>query len=171
MLSALVLAVTLHTTPLTGALYRAGGGAGDGFSTVRALDTMFGAAEVQAEFEKLQAQYGESTPLVDAFDFAMRDAWHRAGQDDVRIASGSSLDGRGLALAVIRAGSHKNRFSVERLFGSLFPPRLAGDVLLDLDTKYGTDRASQFRKLADTFFADMGSDLGDTALKGAAGKR
>lgn len=159
MLSALVLAVTVHTAPLTGAFYRAGGGTGPGFSTVRAMDAMFGAAEVQAEFRKLQVQYGDTAPLVDAFDFAMRDAWQRAGKSDVRVDS-EPLAGQALARALVRAGSQRHLFSVQRLFGSLFPPQVAGDVLLDVDTKYGTDRSTAFQKMADTFFADMGQSLG-----------
>lgn len=169
MVTALVLAAALRTSPVTGALYAAGGGAGS-FSTVRALDAMFGAPQVEAELIKLRAQYGATSPLVDDFDFAMHDAWQRAGRADVSVRS-TPLAGRALARAIVRAGLHKRTFSVQRLFGTLFPPQIAGDVLLDVDTKYGTDQTAQFRTLANQFFADMGNTVGETGLKGAAAAR
>ena len=158
MFSALVLAVAMHTPPLTGALYNAGGGKGDGFSTIRALGAMYGPASVQNELQKLDVQFGDTSTFVTEFDFAMRDAWQRASKSDVAVDSDESLQGQNLGNAIVKAGRQGRRFSVERLFGALFPPQLAGDVLLDVDTKYGTDQAKQFRAIADAFFEDIASE-------------
>lgn len=157
-LGAFILAVTVHTSALTGALYGAGGGAGN-FSIVRALDTMLGEANVQAEMQRLQEQYGDTDAFVQTFDFAMNDAWSKAGRADVAIDTSRAMRGPQLANALIAAGTQGHRFTVQRLFGSLFPPQLAADVLLDVDVKYGRDAGTSFRRLTNAFFTDAQQTL------------
>lgn len=158
-----------HTSGLTGALYAAGGGAGN-FSTVRALNSMLGEENVQAEMQRLQAQFGDTDAFVQTFDFAMNDAWQKAGKANVAVRTSHELSGQQLANALISAGSQGHAFTVQRLFGALFPPQVAADVLLDVDVKYGRDTGTSFRKVADAFFTDTGQSLG-LALKGAGGTR
>lgn len=160
------LAVTQHTGGLTGALYAAGGGAGS-FSTVRALNSMFGAPTVQGEMQRLQDQFGDTSAFISMFDFAMDDAWQKAGKDDVAVSKASDLTGEQLATAVVSAGTQHRVFTVQRLFSSLFPPQVAADVLLDLDVKYGADASKNFKSMANSFFTDTGASLGVAALKGA----
>ena len=169
-LGAIVLAVAVHTSGLTGALYAAGGGAGN-FSTVRALNTMLGEANVQAEMQRLQDQYGDTGAFIEAFDFAMNDAWTKAGQANVSVRTTRELGGEQLANALITAGSQGHMFTVQRLFGALFPPQVAADVLLDVDVKYGRDTGTNFRKIANAFFTDTGQSLGVASLKGPGGTR
>ena len=149
----MMLAVTVYTSGLTGALYSAGGGAGS-FSTVRALNSMLGETNVQTEMQHLQDQYGDTGPFVQVFDFAMNDAWQKAGKSDVSIRANHDLSGEQLAQAVVTAGTQGHPFTVQRLLASLFPPQLAAEVLLDVDVKYGRDEGTDFRKLTDAFFSD-----------------
>lgn len=158
------LAVTEHTSGLTGAFYAAGGGAGS-FSTIRALNSMFGAPTVQGEIQHLQDQFGDTSSFISMFDFAMDDAWQKAGKDDVAVSKSSDLSGPQLGTAIVTAGTQHRVFTVQRLFGSLFPPQVAADVLLDLDVKYGADASKNFKAMANSFFTDTGSSLG-VALKG-----
>ena len=153
MLHGMIFAVTMYTSGLTGALYAAGGGAGE-FSTVRALNTMLGEANVQAEMQHLQDQYGDTTSFVPVFDFAMNDAWQKAGKADIRVRTDSALTGDELAHRIIAAGSQGHAFTVQRLLANLFPPQLAAETLLDVDVKYGRDEGTDFRKLTDAFFSD-----------------
>jgi len=159
------LAVTQHTSGLTGALYAAGGGAGS-FSTIRALNSMLGAPAVQAEMLRLQDQFGDTSSFISTFDFAMDDAWQKAGKADVSISTQPDLTGQQLASEIVQAGTQHRTFTVQRLFGSLFPPQVAGDVLLDIDVKYGADTSKNFRAMANAFFTDTGQELGVAALKG-----
>lgn len=160
------LAVTQHTTGLTGAFYTAGGGAGS-FSTIRALNSMLGAPAVQAEMMHLQDQFGDTSSFISTFDFAMDDAWQKSGRADVSISTQSDLSGQQLASAIIAAGTQRRTFTIQRLFSSLFPPQVAGDVLLDIDVKYGADTSKNFKNMANAFFTDTGEELGVAALKGA----
>ncbi len=160
-------AVTQHTSGLTGALYAAGGGAGN-FSTIRALNAMLGAPTVQAEMQRLQDRYDTNT-FIQEFDFAMDDAWAKAGKNDVSVSTASDLTGSQLASAIVSAGTSRRVFTIQRLFSSLFPPQVAADVLLDLDVKYGSDASKNFREVANAFFTDTGLSLGVAALKGAPG--
>ncbi len=162
------LAVTQHTTGLTGAFYAAGGGAGS-FSTVRALNSMLGAPAVQAEMMHLQDQFGDTSSFISTFDFAMDDAWQKSGRADVAISTRPDLNGQQLASQIIEAGTQNRTFTIQRLFSSLFPPQVAGDVLLDIDVKYGADTSKNFKAMANTFFTDTGQELGVAALKGAHG--
>ncbi|MBV8638879.1 MAG: hypothetical protein JO322_12420 [Candidatus Eremiobacteraeota bacterium] len=160
------LAVTQHTSGLTGAFYAAGGGAGS-FSTIRALNSMFGAPTVQGEMQRLQDQFGDTSTFISMFDFAMDDAWQKAGRADVAVSKSSDLTGPQLGEAVVSAGTQHRVFTVQRLFASLFPPQVAADVLLDLDVKYGADASKNFKSMANSFFTDTGETLGVAALKGA----
>lgn len=164
------LAVTQHTTGLTGAFYAAGGGAGS-FSTVRALNSMIGAPAVQAEMLHLQDQFGDTSAFISTFDYAMDDAWQKAGKADVAVSTASALNGPQLATAIVSAGTQHRIFTVQRLFGALFPPQVAADVLLDVDVKYGADASKNFREMANAFFTDTGESLGVAALKGGRGAR
>jgi hypothetical protein len=158
MMLGLIFAVTTYTSGLTGALYAAGGGAGD-FSTVRALNEMLGAANVQAEMQHLQDQYGDTSSFVTLFDFAMNDGWQKAGKADVRVRTNPNLTGDELAQSLIAAGTHGHPFTVQRLLATLFPPQLAAEILLDVDVKYGRDQGTDFRKLTDAFFSDTQQSL------------
>src|SRR5262249_28737218 len=126
---------------------------------------------VQAEMLRLQDQFGDTSSFVSMFDYAMDDAWQRAGKADVSISTSSDLNGQQLASAIISAGTHQHIFTVQRMFGAMFPPQVAADVLLDLDVKYGADAGKNFRGMANQFFTDTGESLGVAALKGGPGAR
>ena len=114
MFHGIMFAVTMYTSGLTGALYAAGGGAGE-YSTVRALNTMLGEANVQSEMQHLEDQYGDTSSFVQLFDFAMNDAWTKAGKANVSVRTDSNLTGDRLADALVRADTRGHPYTVPRL--------------------------------------------------------
>src|SRR5579863_2515323 len=70
--------------PVAADFIQAGGGPGS-FSIIRAWDNMIGAGALQVDLTKLTSVYGRhaTSQFVRIFDFAMADAWDRAGMDNV----------------------------------------------------------------------------------------
>lgn len=134
----------------------AGGGAGS-FSSVRAFDAMIGAQPLQSELAKLRGVFGEKP--VDQFtptlDFAVADAWKRAGQDDVHIPAPTGIDPHALAAELVHAGANNGNFSMGALLDDLFTPRVHAQVSADVDSKYGPGTEKNLESVGDRFFSDL----------------
>jgi hypothetical protein len=146
---------------LTGALIDSGGGPGT-FSSVRAFSSMIGDSALQNELRKLRSQYGSDNIdfFVQAFDYAMHDAWQLAGQSNITVPS-EQIAGRALAQALINAGTNQHVFTTRRLLGVLLTPKLRNDVVNDLKLRYGPDKTEEFSRMGNQFFYDVAQLIGD----------
>jgi len=155
-------AETPTTAPsLTSNFIEAGGGAGS-FSMVRAWDNMIGADALQGTLKSLATTYGPSAKdqFVDIFDFAIADAWMRAGMDNVRLPQATGTRGPQLAMSVYHAGIAPNgSFGAGYLLENLLTPRVYFQVTSDINMKYGPDAAALFNRVDDQFFEDIGKQL------------
>jgi len=138
-----------------GALVAAGGGAGS-FSTVRAFGSILGDDAVQRE---LIAIRNRSTTrardqFIQVFDFAVSDAWTRAGQDNVTVPD-SSQRGRDLGLALYNAGMQGGGFSGDFFFATLFTSKVWSDVKRDIDAKFGAGTSETFTGNVGAMFSDV----------------
>lgn len=140
----------------------AGGGPGD-FSTVRAIDRSFGAAVTQAGLQRLAAQYGPAARdrFVETFDFAINDAWVRAGQHNLHMPAPPGVTGRPLANELVRAGTASDGAFWSHVFldRTLSEP-VAAAVLQDIDARYGPGSSAQFLRTANRFFFDLSQRIG-----------
>lgn len=148
----------------------AGGGPGS-FSSVRASEAMFGQRTVQHEFVRLRRAYGARNlnRFVKIYDFAVNDAWQRAGQDNVGFPPPASLAGKTLALALVKAGtSGHDTFSFGRMLGTALTPRVAHQVTRDITARFGAAAEARFSRMADAAFVDFARTLGNRNLRSAA---
>ena len=146
---------------VTSNFIEAGGGAGS-FSMVRAWDNMIGPDALQGALTSLATTYGPSAKdqFVDIFDFAIADAWIRAGMDNVRMPQATGMGGPQLAMSLYRAGIAPNgSFGAGYLLEHLLTPRVYFQVTNDIYMKYGPDAAAQFNRADDQFFEDIGKQL------------
>ncbi len=147
----------------------AGGGPGS-FSSVRASEAMFGQRTVQHEFVRLRRAYGARNlnRFVRIYDFAVNDAWQRAGQDNVGFPPPASLAGKTLALALVRAGtSGQDTFSFGRMLGTTLTQRVAHQVTRDITARFGAAAEARFSRMADAEFVDFARTLWDRHLRSA----
>jgi hypothetical protein len=158
---------TFTGTPNLGlamAFIDSGGGPGD-FSTVRAMDRMIGTPAFQADLQKLAAAYGPAgrDRFVRIFDYAINDAWYRAGRDNLAMPSSSGETGRRLAAQIIRAGTAPDgAFWGGYLLDRMLSQRVAAEVLRDIDAKYGPGTATQFLRMANRFFFEVSQQVGSS---------
>jgi len=152
-------AAPIPASGLTGAFIASGGGAGS-FSTVRALTAMIGDAAVQAEMATIQSRSTATArdQFVHVFDFAMSDAWARAGRDNVTVPD-SSERGLVLAKALYAAGMQGGAFSSDAFFNALLTAKVWADVKYDIDAKYGPGSGTSFSDNVAALFTDLGSRL------------
>jgi hypothetical protein len=157
-------ATPVSANGLTGALLKAGGGAGT-FSSVRAFGSMIGDSALQSELSKLRKQYtGDDVDFfVEAFDFTMQDAWLRAGQSDIAVPS-QPISGKALALSLVDAGTSFHMFTTRRMLGELLTPKLRNDVMNDLTMKYSPTQTDTFIRIGNQFFYDVAQLLGDQSV-------
>jgi hypothetical protein len=155
---------------VTAALYTEGGGAG-AFSSVRALNSIFGDATVTAELLKLRGGYGNAAvdQFVKVFDYAVSDAWQRAGQSNITFPTSSPLSGHELAVALVQAGTATDHtFWFGTLLDRTLTHKVHVQVMSDIDTKFGGDADTQFHRIANQMFYDLAQDLKLTETKLAA---
>jgi hypothetical protein len=115
---------------------------------------MIGAAALQEDFTDLANLYGQAATdrFVDIFDFAIADAWKRAGMDDVSMPEPTENGGRPLALAVLRAGKAPDgQFLTGYLLGRVLSPRVYSQVAADIEVRYGAGADEQFRQVSNDF--------------------
>lgn len=162
------------STPTNGAaaadLYQAGGTPGS-FSTVRALDAMIGQPGATAEIKKLKAEYGDAT--IDRFekvsDFAMNDAWERAGRDDVTFPSPVTMDAATLTSSIVRAGVAANgAFEMPTFLDNLFTSGVRAQVMTDVDAKFGAGSSAQYHRVGNQLFYDLAQKAGMASVTLAA---
>lgn len=160
-LGALVLSVApasaapQSASGLAGAFIDAGGGPGS-FSTVRAFSAMIGDTAVQSELTTIKNRSTTQArdQFIRVFDFAMSDAWQRAGQDNVTVPD-SSQRGIDLVKGLYNAGMQGGAFSAEAFFSTLFTPKVWTDVSHDIDAKFGAGTSGTFAGNVGAMFTDL----------------
>jgi hypothetical protein len=148
--------------PVAADLIQAGGGAGS-FSMVRAWDNIIGTDVLQGELSNLTDMYGKpaADQFVHIFDFAMADAWMRAGQDDVKMPQATGTIGRPLAFTMLRDGkSPDGTFWTGYMLEHILTQRVYTQVSSDIDNKYGPDANAQFNRVSNQFFKDVAQQIG-----------
>jgi hypothetical protein len=153
------LAAIVNASGLAGALIASGGGAGS-YSTIRAFTSMIGAEAVQNELSTIRER---STPMtrdtfVHEFDFAISDAWIRAGRDDVKIPD-SGQRGLPLAKALYAYGLQGGAFSGKAFLNSLFTVRVWSAVARDVNAKFGPGASATFEGNVGAMFSDLEPQL------------
>ncbi len=148
-------AAPIVTNGLAGALIAQGGGAGS-FSSIRALSAIVGSNAVQDELSRITARRGAQAAgrFVDIFDYAMADAWHRAGSENVSIPDGG-LRGAQLGDALAAAGNASGAFAAQRFFAHILTAPLWKSVTTDIDTRYGPGAAARFTNETSMLFGDL----------------
>lgn len=152
---------------VTSSLIAAGGGAGS-FSMVRAFSSMIGAPQLQTELASLRQKYNSDDvdTFVSIFDFAMNDAWKRLGENNVKVSTSGSMQGRDLAQAVVNAGTtDSGNFYSGYLFDKLLTMRVNNQLNSDIDAKFGVLPNTSFHTIAAAFFVDVAQLLGDQRVK------
>lgn len=149
------------TAGLTAELYHVGGEAG-GFSSIRALNALAGEATVTAEFAKLRGQYGDVAMdrFVKTFDFAINDAWKRAGEANVTFGAPAALSDNDLATGLISAGrSAGGTFWTGLFLDKLVTHGVHESVMQDIDARYGKPADAQYHRIANQLFYDLAQSL------------
>lgn len=151
---------------VTAAFIKAGGGAGS-FSMVRAFSSMIGDTVLQSELGKLRARFGDrdTDRFVHIFDFAVSDAWKRAGENNLVLPAPGALEGHDLAQAIVTTGTTDSRyFFTGFLLDKLLTHKVHQQVLSDIDVKYGANDNETFNTIANAFFVDLAHQIGDVAV-------
>jgi hypothetical protein len=147
------------------------GGTPGNFSTVRALNALAGEDVVTAEVTQLRQQYGGPTidQFFKTFDFAVNDAWTRAGQDNVTFPAAATLSNHDLAIAVVQSGAdNTSTFWTGTMLDKTFSHKVHVQVMSDIDAKYGEPADASYHKIANQMFYDIAQTMGDKAVKLAA---
>lgn len=147
--------------PVAANFIQAGGGPGS-FSMIRAWGNMIGADALQVDLTKLTRVYGRhaTDQFVRLFDFAMADAWNRAGMDNVKMPGPNGNNGRVLALTILRAGrAPDGQLWAGYLFGHVLSPRIYSQVTADVNNRYGIDADARFNRMADQFMDDVAQQV------------
>ena len=155
---------------VTAAFYASGGGPG-GFSIVRSMTSMIGEDQLQTEMQKLASAYGQdkADAFSHIFDYALSDAWSRAGHANVTIPPFGSHEGIGLANDLLRDGTAPDgTFQTGYLLDRTLTPKVRAQVMKDIVAKYGADGASTFEKMTNQFFFDVSQLLGSDNVSLAA---
>jgi hypothetical protein len=151
---------------VTAAFYAAGGGPG-GFSIVRAMKSMIGEDRLQSEMQKLASIYGQENVdlFPHLFDYAINDAWVRAGKDNVMIPPFGSHEGPALASDLIHDGTAPDgTFRTGYLLDRTLSAKVRAQVIGDMVSRYGTEQATTFDRMANQFFFDVSQMLGGNSV-------
>jgi hypothetical protein len=151
---------------VTAAFYAAGGGPG-GFSIVRATKRMIGEDQLQSEMQQLASEYGQENAdlFPHLFDYAINDAWVRAGKDNVMIPPFGSHEGRALAIDLIRDGTAPDgTFRTGYLLDHTLTAKVRAQVIGDMISRYGIEQTTTFDRMANQFFFDMSQTLGGNTV-------
>jgi hypothetical protein len=139
--------------PVAANFIQAGGGPGS-FSMIRAWDNMIGAYALQVDLTKLTSVYGRhaTDQFVRIFDFAMADAWNRAGMDNVNMPGPKGSGGRWLALTILHAGrAPDGKLWMGYLFGHVLSTRIYWQVSADINNRYGVAADARFNRMTNQF--------------------
>jgi hypothetical protein len=148
--------------PLASSFIASGGGPGS-FSSVRAFNALVGADAVIANQRQLVAAYGQdkANQFVQIFDYAIADAWQLAGRSNISIPAPAQTGGQALATQLVQAGiGSGTTFDNDVFFTGLFGSRIAGQVALDVNAKFGPGSWIDFGEMADQFFRTIGQTVG-----------
>jgi hypothetical protein len=151
---------------VTAAFYAAGGGPG-GFSMVRAMKSMIGEDQLQSEMQQLASIYGQENAdlFPHLFDYAINDAWVRAGKDNVLIPPFGSHEGRALASDLIHDGTAPDgTFRTGYFLDHTLSAKVRAQVIGDMVSRYGTEQTATFDRMANQFFFDLSQTLGGTTV-------
>jgi len=131
---------------------------------VRAFDAMIGPDAVLTNQRQLTTNYGQTNAdmFVHMFDYAIADAWQLAGKDNVSIPPPAQTGGQALATELVQAGVANGgiTFDNDTFFNSLFGKKIAGQVAADVNAKYGAGSWTNFSRMCDQFFHDIGQTVG-----------
>lgn len=158
------------TGDVTAELLQIGGTPGS-FSTVRTLNTLAGDDVVTAEVAKLKGQYGDEAvdQFIKTFDFAVNDAWTRAGQDNITFPAPATLSDHAMAVGLVTLGtSDDGTFWTGLMLDKTISHKVHMQVMSDIDAKYGRDADASYHKISNQLFYDLAQTLGVTAVKLAA---
>jgi hypothetical protein len=144
------------------------GGTPGNFSTIRALNALVGQDAVTAEIAKLKGQYGhpQVDQFVKTFDFAISDAWTRAGDDNVAFPAPATLSDHDLAVALVQAGTdNTSTFWTGLMLDKVISNKVHMEVMTDIDAKYGEPADASYHRIANQLFYDLAVTLGIAAVK------
>jgi hypothetical protein len=144
------------------------GGTPGNFSTVRTLDALVGTDTVTAEVAKLKTQYG--VPDVDrftkVFDYAVNDAWTRAGKDNITFPAPATLSNHDLAVALVQAGTADDgTFWTGLMLDKAVSHKVHMQVMSDIDATYGEPADASYHKISNQLFYDVAVAMGVSAVK------
>jgi hypothetical protein len=170
LLATLLCASLLAAAPPPGAnlslassLIASGGGPGS-YSTVRAFNAMIGQDAVLANQRQLATTFGQTNAdlFVHMFDYAIADAWQLAGKNNVAIPPPAQSGGQALATQLVQAGVTTGgiTFDNDTFFGGLFGAKIATQVQADINAKYGAGAWTNFSRMSDQFFHNIGQTVG-----------
>src|SRR6202020_1055 len=114
--------------------HASGGGPG-GFSIVSSMTSMIGEQPLQTEMQKLASTYGQENAdaFPHIFDYALGDAWSRAGRANVMIPPFGSHEGAALANDLLRDGTAPDgTFQMALLFDRTLTPKVHAQVTKDI---------------------------------------
>jgi hypothetical protein len=148
---------------LASALIASGGGPGS-YSTVRAFNAMIGQDAVAANQRQLATQFGQTNAdlFVHMFDYSIADAWQLAGKNNVAIPPASQSGGQALATQLVQVGVATGgiTFDNDTFFSGLFGAKIASQVQADINAKYGAGAWTNFSRMSDQFFHNIGQTVG-----------
>jgi hypothetical protein len=151
---------------VTAAFYSSGGGPG-GFSMVRAMKSMIGEDQLQSEMQQLASIYGQDNAdlFPHLFDYAINDAWVRAGRDNVMIPPFGSHEGQALATDLIHDGTAPDgTFRTGYLLDHTLSSKVRSQVIADMVSRYGTEQTTTFDRMSNQFFFDLSQTLGGATV-------
>ena len=159
----LAAAILTANLSLASSLIASGGGPGS-YSTVRAFSSIIGTDAMLANQRQLATTYGQSNAdlFIHIFDYAIADAWQLAGKDNVAMPPPSLSGGQTLATQLVQAGVAKGgiTFDNDALFTQLFGSKIEGQVAADVNAKYGSGAWTNFSRMSDQFFHNIGQAAG-----------
>jgi hypothetical protein len=148
---------------LASSLIASGGGPGS-YSTVRAFNAIVGQDALLANQHQLATAFGQTNAdlFVHMFDYAIADAWQLAGKDNVSIPAPTQTGGQSLATQLVQTGVANGgiTFDNDTFFTGLFGSKIASQVELDINAKYGAGSWTNFSRMSDQFFHNIGQTVG-----------
>jgi len=151
---------------VTASLVKAGGGAAH-FSSAKLLTSLGGAKLANAEVAKLTKQYGKAkiASFIKVGDFAVGDSLRIATKAGVKLPK-ANLSGKTLATTLVKAGLEKDgTFNIELLLDKAVTHNIHGQVMDDIDKKFGGAADADYHKISNQLFYDLAHALGAKTVK------
>ncbi|MGH8278115.1 MAG: hypothetical protein ACRETQ_00905 [Gammaproteobacteria bacterium] len=152
---------------VTAALVEAGGGA-ENFSFAKALVSMLGEKNVNAEVAKLTKQYGKAdvNTFITGMDYAVKDALKRATEQGIKLPPPAKLHGTALASVLVTAGTAPDGvFWSGYLFDHALSHGIHNQVMDDINKNVSTEADMTTHKLLNQAMYDVAHKLGHTHVK------